>query len=86
MDYVLGGGFDQHRILGRYRELAGFEETNPNAIWHQVVAQYGAPCSSCGKPLRRRARERARRAALRSLARIRFSKIKDPAVQRRMVS
>jgi hypothetical protein len=43
---------DQDRILRRYFELTGFEETNANAGWHHVASQYGAPCSSCGKPLR----------------------------------
>jgi len=45
-------GPDQDRILRRYFELTGFEETNPNAVWHHVASQYGPPCSSCGKPLR----------------------------------
>ncbi|MDX6458396.1 MAG: hypothetical protein QOE55_2093 [Acidobacteriaceae bacterium] len=45
-------GPDQDRILRRYFEVTGFEETNANAIWHHVVSQHGAPCSSCGKPLR----------------------------------
>jgi hypothetical protein len=35
--YVLKGGHDPDRILQRYRELTGFEETNANAIWHHVV-------------------------------------------------
>jgi hypothetical protein len=50
--YVLKGGHDPDRILQRYRELTGFEETNANAIWHHVVGLYGAPCFSCGKPPR----------------------------------
>jgi hypothetical protein len=50
--YVLSGGNDPDRILRRHRELTGFAETNPNAVWHHVVGMYGAPCSSCGKPLR----------------------------------
>ena len=45
-------GPDQDRILRRYFEVTGFEETNTNAIWHHVTGLYGAPCSSCGKPLR----------------------------------
>lgn len=53
--YVLENGedgYDGDRILRRYLELTGFEETNPNAVWHHVASHYGAPCSSCGKPLR----------------------------------
>jgi hypothetical protein len=56
--YVLERGPDQEfgpnrdRILRRYLELTGFEEPNSNAVWHHVAGQYGAACSSCGKPLR----------------------------------
>jgi hypothetical protein len=50
--YVLEGRHDPDRILRRYRELTGFEETNPNAVWHHVTSLYGPPCASCGKPLR----------------------------------
>ncbi len=50
--YVLGRGDDRDGILRRYFELTGFEETNSNAVWHHVASQYGAPCGSCGKPLR----------------------------------
>ncbi len=49
---VLGGGNDRSRILGRYRELTGFSETNPNAVWHHVSSLHGPPCAFCGKPLR----------------------------------
>jgi hypothetical protein len=49
---VLQNAHDQNRILWRYFEVTGFEETNANAIWHHVTGLYGAPCSSCGKPLR----------------------------------
>ena len=51
-DYVLGGGRNQEQVLRRYLEVTGFEETNANAVWHHVAGQYGAPCSSCGNPLR----------------------------------
>ena|ERR1700754_4799856 len=56
--YVLERGPDLERwpngdrILTRYFELTGFEETNPNAVWHHLAGLYGPPCSSCGKPLR----------------------------------
>lgn len=38
--------------LKRYFELTGLQETNINAIWHHRAADFGAPCHSCGKPLR----------------------------------
>jgi hypothetical protein len=38
--------------LIKYRELTGFDETNANAIWHHRASLYGAPCKTCGKPLR----------------------------------
>lgn len=49
---VLENGRDQNRILRRYFEVTGFEEANANAIWHHVTGLDGAPCSSCGRPLR----------------------------------
>jgi hypothetical protein len=39
-------------MLEMYKLLTGFEETNPNAVMHHVVAQYGPPCPQCEKPLR----------------------------------
>jgi len=39
-------------LLEMYRLLTGFVETNPNAVFHHEVAQYGPPCPQCGKPLR----------------------------------
>ena len=38
--------------LHLYREITGFVETNPNALWHHRISIYGPPCSACGKPLR----------------------------------
>jgi hypothetical protein len=49
---VLDNGRDQNRILRRYFEVTGFEETNANAVWHHVADLHCAPYSSCGKPLR----------------------------------
>lgn len=38
--------------LSEYNRLTGDNETNVNAIWHHRLLLYGAPCKSCGKPLR----------------------------------
>jgi hypothetical protein len=40
------------KLLDYYRELTGFEETEPNAIMHHRIAQYGNPCEKCSKPYR----------------------------------
>ena len=39
-------------FLDMYKLLTGFEETNPNAIWHHLDDLYGPDCPACGKPLR----------------------------------
>ncbi|OON69013.1 zinc ribbon domain-containing protein [Hymenobacter sp. CRA2] len=39
-------------MLEMYRLLTGFEETNPNAVYHHSTAQFGPPCPQCHKPLR----------------------------------
>jgi len=39
-------------LLDYYREVTGFEETEPNAIMHHRIALYGADCPNCKKPLR----------------------------------
>ncbi|MBJ6111554.1 hypothetical protein JAO73_21210 [Hymenobacter sp. BT523] len=39
-------------MLEMYRLLTGFAETNPNAVWHHKVDEYGPPCPQCHKPLR----------------------------------
>lgn len=39
-------------MLDYYKELTGFEETEPNAILHHQIEQYGPPCTNCGKPYR----------------------------------
>jgi hypothetical protein len=39
-------------MLEMYRLLTGFIETNPNAVLHHEVDQYGSPCPQCHKPLR----------------------------------
>lgn len=38
--------------LELYREITGFIETNPRALWHHRAGLYGPPCVGCGKPLR----------------------------------
>ena len=39
-------------LLDYYKSVTGEEETEPNAIMHHRVAQYGPPCENCGKPYR----------------------------------
>src|SRR3989337_1236333 len=38
--------------LEMYKVITGFEETNPNALWHDRLSLLGPPCGVCGKPLR----------------------------------
>lgn len=38
--------------LAKYFEITGFQETNPDALWHHRASLFGAPCPACGKPLR----------------------------------
>ena len=35
-----------------YRLLTGYDESNPNAIWHHVINAHGSDCPNCKKPLR----------------------------------
>lgn len=39
-------------LLDYYKNLTGFDETEPNAIMHHRISQYGPPCDQCGKPYR----------------------------------
>ena len=39
-------------MLDYYNNLTGFEETEPNAIMHHRIEQYGPPCENCSKPYR----------------------------------
>jgi hypothetical protein len=38
--------------MALYKQITGFDETNPNAIAHHRVALYGPPCGNCGRPFR----------------------------------
>jgi len=40
------------QLLNYYNELTGFNETEPNAIMHHQISQYGPVCRKCGKPYR----------------------------------
>lgn len=40
------------KLLDYYKEVTGFEETNPNAIMHHFIDMYGPDCENCGKPYR----------------------------------
>ncbi len=40
--------------LVRYNKIAGFDETNPNSIWHHRLSLIGPPRRMCGKPVRTR--------------------------------
>lgn len=39
-------------VLAEYFRITGFQETNPNALWHHRLSLFGPPCVACGKPLR----------------------------------
>ena len=39
-------------FIDMYRLITGFDETNPNAIWHHVIDIYGEDCPNSKKPLR----------------------------------
>ncbi len=39
-------------LLEYYNELTAWNETEPNAIMHHGMEQYGADCPNCSKPLR----------------------------------
>lgn len=38
--------------LDCYFDLTGYRETDPDRLWRYKRSDYGAPCQSCGKPLR----------------------------------
>src|SRR5579864_4312383 len=39
-------------MLAEYERITGFRETNPNAVFHRRLSNYGPPCRFCAKPLR----------------------------------
>ena len=39
-------------MLAEYNRITGFNETNPNAVFHHRLSIYGPPCKHCSKPLR----------------------------------
>lgn len=39
-------------LLDYYKEVTGWDETEPNAIMHHCISMYGPPCEKCGKPYR----------------------------------
>jgi hypothetical protein len=39
-------------LLDYYNGLSEFGETEPNAILHHRIAQFGPACENCGKPYR----------------------------------
>lgn len=39
-------------LLDYYKQVTGWDETEPNAIMHHRIEQYGPPCENCGKPYR----------------------------------
>ena len=42
----------QRYFIEMYRVITGFDETNPNAIWHHIIDEHGPDCPNCSKPLR----------------------------------
>jgi hypothetical protein len=39
-------------LLDYYKDVTGWDESEPNAILHHSIALYGPPCENCGKPYR----------------------------------
>ena len=39
-------------LLDYYFQITGERETEPNAVMHHQIEQYGPPCEHCGKPYR----------------------------------
>jgi hypothetical protein len=39
-------------MIAYYKELTGFDDSNPNSILHHRISRYGPPCENCNKPYR----------------------------------
>lgn len=39
-------------LLDYYTKLTGYKETEPSAIMHHAIEQFGNDCEQCGKPYR----------------------------------
>ncbi len=39
-------------LLEYYHAITGFQESEPDAIMHHRISQYGPPCEKCSKPYR----------------------------------
>lgn len=52
IEAILRTESDPAKALRAYQEITGFQESNPNALWHHRINLYGPPCDACGKPLR----------------------------------
>lgn len=39
-------------LFDYYKEITGWDETEPNAIMHHRIILYGPACEKCGKPYR----------------------------------
>ena len=37
-----------HQACEKFLEITGFNETNPNAIWHHRLSAFGPECPKCG--------------------------------------
>ena len=37
------------RVLALYKEFTGFDETNPAAVAHHRLSNFGPPCETCGR-------------------------------------
>jgi hypothetical protein len=35
-----------------YADMTGYQEIDPDRLWHHRLSRFGPPCHACGKPLR----------------------------------
>ena len=52
LPYLQQGSGGAQEVRARYKQITGFDEPNPIAIWHHRFSLFGPPCEVCGKPLR----------------------------------